>query len=144
MLRLSCVVPLQHAATHCNTLQHTATHCNTLQHTVTHCNTHAHVAPLMCCATVTHCNMLQHTSTHCNILQHTATHMHILRLSHVVPLQPTTATCCNTLQDTATDCNTLARVEGGQIMLDLILESRRLNSQKSVTSSMTLDRKSVV
>ena len=28
-------MPLQHTATHCNTLQHTATHCNTLQHTVT-------------------------------------------------------------------------------------------------------------
>jgi len=26
-------IPLQHTATHCNTLQCTATHCNTLQHT---------------------------------------------------------------------------------------------------------------
>ena len=31
--------PLQHTATHCNTLQHTATHCNTLQHTTTHYDT---------------------------------------------------------------------------------------------------------
>ena len=29
----SCIMPLQHTATHYNTLQHTATHCKTLQHT---------------------------------------------------------------------------------------------------------------
>ena len=74
--------PLQHTATHCNTLQHTVTHCNTLQHTVTHCNTLQHTA--------THRNTLQHTATHRNTLQHTATH-------------------CNTLQHTATHCNTLQR-----------------------------------
>jgi len=36
-----CLVnsPMQHTATHCNTLQHTATHCNTLQYTAIHCNT---------------------------------------------------------------------------------------------------------
>ena len=32
--------PLNHTATHCNTLQHIATHCNTLQHTATHCTRH--------------------------------------------------------------------------------------------------------
>jgi len=41
-------VPLQHSATHCNTLQHTATQCNTLHHSATHCNTLHHTAP--------HCN----------------------------------------------------------------------------------------
>jgi len=30
------VLPLQHSATHCNTLQLTATHCNSLQLTATH------------------------------------------------------------------------------------------------------------
>jgi len=71
--------PLQHAATHCDTLQHTATHCNTLRHTATHCNTVQHSA--------THCDTLRHTATHYNTLQHTTTH-------------------CNTLQHTATHCNT--------------------------------------
>ena len=36
--------PLQHTATHCNTLQRTATHCNTLQHTAAHCSTLQHTA----------------------------------------------------------------------------------------------------
>ena len=69
---MSChtLVPLQHTATHCNTLQTSATRCNTLQHTATHCNTLQHAA--------THCNTLQHTATHCNTLQHTATHCNTL------------------------------------------------------------------
>jgi len=50
---------------HCNTLRQTTTKCP-LQHTATHCNTLQHTA--------THCNTLQHTATHCNTLQHTATH----------------------------------------------------------------------
>jgi len=29
--------PLQHTATHCNTLHHTTSHCNTLHHSATHC-----------------------------------------------------------------------------------------------------------
>ena len=45
--------PLQHTATHCNTLQHTATHCNTLQHTATHLS-------------IADSYPLQHTATHCN------------------------------------------------------------------------------
>ena len=61
-------VPLQHTATHCNTLQHTATHCKKLQHTLQQeARTlftnypHAHL-------TATHCNVPQRTATH------TATH----------------------------------------------------------------------
>ena len=78
--------PLQHSATHCNTLQQKSpvpcsslsfesttgslltfnrapltwdrTHCNTLQHPATPCNTLQHPA--------TPCNTLQHTATHCN------------------------------------------------------------------------------
>ena len=72
--------PLQHTATHCNTLQHIATHCNTLQHTATHCNTLQHTAT----ATSTHCNTLQHTATHCNTLQHTHTNRVDQTICHVL------------------------------------------------------------
>ena len=112
--------PLQHTATHCNTLHHTVIYLHTLQHTVTHCNTLQHTAttyanthtvlPWGSCFhtsivfadvplqhTATDCNSLQHTATHCNTLQHTATH-------------------CNTLQHTRRDtrtakgCTTLQRL----------------------------------
>jgi len=64
---------LQHTIPRCNTLQsylyplqHNATHYNTMQHAARHCNSiSAHTA--------TQCNTLQHTVTHCNTLQHTAT-----------------------------------------------------------------------
>jgi len=65
-------------------LQHTATHCNTLQHTATHCNTHP-MHPLMgfsapCASehTATQCNVLQHTTAYCSTLQHTATYCYTL------------------------------------------------------------------
>jgi len=73
-MHYSCVIWLQHTATHCNTLQHTATHCdcvtciirvwsdcNTLQHTATHCNYVTCIIPVW-----SDCNTLQHTATHCN------------------------------------------------------------------------------
>jgi len=66
-LHVSCFEnePLQHTASHCNTL-----HCNTLQHTAlqhiaTHCNTHCYTLQ----HTATHCNT--QCNTHCNTLQHT-------------------------------------------------------------------------
>ena len=58
-------VPLQHTATHCDTLRHTAAHCNTLQHTATHCDT------------------LQNTATHCNTLQHTCSEMQASQITWV-------------------------------------------------------------
>jgi len=77
----------QHVAKHCNTrkalgipLQHTATHCNSLQHTATHCNTgkalgNSNDNTLQNTATpeklwAFRCNTLQHTATHCNTLQY--------------------------------------------------------------------------
>jgi len=56
--------PLQHTATHCNTLQRTAMHCNTLQHTATHGNTREHTA--------THGITRHHTATHGNAQHHNA------------------------------------------------------------------------
>jgi len=112
-------LPLQHTATHCNTLQRTATHCNTLQETATHMQT-PHVGtesykkrPLC------RCNTLQHTATHCNTLQHTTTHCNTyadptcwyreLQEEASLPLQHT-ATHCNTLQHIATHCNALQHI----------------------------------
>ena len=101
--------PLQHTATHCNTLQHISqmiesrhlwlTLCNTLQPTATHCNTLQH--------TSTRCNTLQHTAKHCNTLQHTATH-------------------CNTYH-TATHCNTLQHTAPHDWVKSLLIESRLIH-----------------
>jgi len=64
---------LQHTIPRCNTLQsylyplqHNATHYNTMQHAARHCN-------IISAHTATQCDMLQHNVTHCNTLQHTAT-----------------------------------------------------------------------
>ena len=79
--------PLQHTATHCNTLQCTTPHCNALQHTATLCNTLQHTAT-HCDTLVTLCNKLQLGSLtlvgglqglqvlleRTRPLQHTATH----------------------------------------------------------------------
>ena len=59
-MSIADLYPLQHTATHCNTLQHTATHRNTLQHTATHCNTLEHRRVI---SIATHCNTLQHRCT---------------------------------------------------------------------------------
>jgi len=59
------------------TLQHTATHCNTLQHTATHISCHTRTSHMMSHVTydLDKFSLLQHTATHCNTLQHTATHI---------------------------------------------------------------------
>jgi len=80
--RQAHVVPLQHAATHGNTLQHAVILCNTLRRW-------ALVVTLQHAAT--RYNMLQHAATCCNMLQ---------RRAHAVTLQHA-ATRCN-----ATHCNT--------------------------------------
>jgi len=90
------IMPLQHTATHFNSLRLAATRCDSLQHTAARCNTLQHAAThfnlLRLAATrgtgleqgraiATHCNTLQHTATHCNTLQHTATHCNSLQLA---------------------------------------------------------------
>jgi len=100
----------------CTTLQHTATPCHSLphplQHTATHYNTMVlvhHVIPVFC-----HINTLQHPATPCNTLQHPATPCNTLQ-QVVIPwywyimwyLYSVTSTPCNTLQHTATPCSTL-------------------------------------
>ena len=64
--------PLQHTATHCNTLQHTATHCITLRHTTTgdFISIRAHRCGYnMVLKCAESCNALQRTATHRNTLQ---------------------------------------------------------------------------
>jgi len=109
--------PLQHTATHCNTLQHTALAQgsyaekihrtaigNILQHIATHCNQLQHTA--------THYNTLpEHTANHCNTLKRIETHYNTLQRTtiHSLSTLQTTATYCNEMKHTAMHCNTRQR-----------------------------------
>ena len=121
--------PLQHTATHCNTLQHTAIycklqhateHCSTLWHTATHCNItlhprcnalHLHCTRTGCTlvcrrfpiSSAIRCNILQHAATHCHTLQHAALNLTRCTLVHRHFMK----VVFNTLQHTVTHYNTL-------------------------------------
>jgi len=97
-------------------LQHTATHCNTLQRTAAYCNRLHHVAY--------NCIVLQHTATLCIVRQHAATWGRMQRETILCGRQTPlyTATHCITLQLIATLCIVLqhactrleALLRGGQ------------------------------